>query len=161
MFCDLAPRQRKLYKALRANISVHELLERAANLGDAISASTLLNLVMQFRKVCNHPELFERADVRSPFAFARFGHSGRLSRYTEAYFVPDSCRNPIEYHIPELVYADGGILSVPGENARVGSNTRRLQTLMNIWTTDWMAKSVKESGAWMTINYSRMDLTLS
>lgn len=26
-----------------------------------------MNLVMQFRKCCNHPELFERLDFRSPF----------------------------------------------------------------------------------------------
>lgn len=28
-----------------------------------------MNLVMQFRKVCNHPELFERRPNRSPFVF--------------------------------------------------------------------------------------------
>ena len=30
---------------------------------------SLMNLVMQFRKVCNHPELFERRPCRSPFTF--------------------------------------------------------------------------------------------
>jgi DNA helicase INO80 len=29
----------------------------------------LMNLVMQFRKVCNHPELFERRVGRIPFSF--------------------------------------------------------------------------------------------
>jgi DNA helicase INO80 len=29
----------------------------------------LMNLMMQFRKVCNHPELFERRPQRSPFTF--------------------------------------------------------------------------------------------
>lgn len=29
----------------------------------------LMNLVMQFRKVCNHPELFERRVGRIPFQF--------------------------------------------------------------------------------------------
>lgn len=28
-----------------------------------------MNLVMQFRKVCNHPELFERRVGRIPFSF--------------------------------------------------------------------------------------------
>lgn len=29
--------------------------------------SSLMNLVMQFRKVCNHPELFERREAKSPY----------------------------------------------------------------------------------------------
>jgi DNA helicase INO80 len=29
----------------------------------------LMNLVMQFRKICNHPELFERKPYRSPYHF--------------------------------------------------------------------------------------------
>lgn len=33
---------------------------------------SLMNLVMQFRKVCNHPELFERRPCRSPFFFHGF-----------------------------------------------------------------------------------------
>lgn len=52
IYCDLSPRQRALYRGLRANISVTELLQKAANLGDADSAMSLMNLVMQFRKVC-------------------------------------------------------------------------------------------------------------
>jgi DNA helicase INO80 len=52
IYCDLSPRQRVLYRGLRANISVTELLQKAANIGDADSAMSLMNLVMQFRKVC-------------------------------------------------------------------------------------------------------------
>ena len=48
---DMSPRQRSLYKALLANVSVADLLEKAANIGDADSARSLMNLVMQFRKV--------------------------------------------------------------------------------------------------------------
>ena len=40
-----------MYKALLANVSVADLLEKAANIGDADSARSLMNLVMQFRKV--------------------------------------------------------------------------------------------------------------
>ena len=48
---DMSPRQRALYKALLANVSVADLLEKAANIGDVDSARSLMNLVMQFRKV--------------------------------------------------------------------------------------------------------------
>ena len=48
---ELSARQRSLYKALLANVSVADLLEKAANISDADSARSLMNLVMQFRKV--------------------------------------------------------------------------------------------------------------
>lgn len=51
VFVDLSPRQRALYAGLLANVSVSDLLEKAANIGDADSARSLMNLVMQFRKV--------------------------------------------------------------------------------------------------------------
>lgn len=52
IYVDLSARQRGLYKGLLANVSVADLLEKAANIGDADSARSLMNLVMQFRKVC-------------------------------------------------------------------------------------------------------------
>ena len=51
IYVELSARQRSLYKALLANVSVADLLEKAANIGDADSARSLMNLVMQFRKV--------------------------------------------------------------------------------------------------------------
>lgn len=51
VYVDLSSRQRALYRALLANVSVADLLEKAANIGDADSARSLMNLVMQFRKV--------------------------------------------------------------------------------------------------------------
>lgn len=54
IYVDLSARQRALYRSLRANVSVADLLEKAANIGDAEAARTLMNLVMQFRKVSRH-----------------------------------------------------------------------------------------------------------
>jgi DNA helicase INO80 len=48
----MSARQRSLYKALLSKVSVADLLAKAANIGDADSARSLMNLVMQFRKVC-------------------------------------------------------------------------------------------------------------
>ncbi|XP_061785024.1 chromatin-remodeling ATPase INO80 isoform X1 [Nerophis lumbriciformis] len=68
-YCQLTSRQRLLYQALRNKISIEDLLQ--SSMGTAQQAhsttSSLMNLVMQFRKVCNHPDLFERQDTRSPF----------------------------------------------------------------------------------------------
>ncbi|KAI1897287.1 hypothetical protein AGOR_G00081770 [Albula goreensis] len=68
-YCGLTGRQRLLYQALKNKISIEDLLQ--SSMGSAQQAqsttSSLMNLVMQFRKVCNHPDLFERQETRSPF----------------------------------------------------------------------------------------------
>ncbi|XP_037088223.1 chromatin-remodeling ATPase INO80-like [Pollicipes pollicipes] len=66
--CPLTIRQRLLYQGLKKKISIDELLRSTQGGGQHSQVTTsLLNLVMQFRKVCNHPELFERRNVYSPF----------------------------------------------------------------------------------------------
>ncbi|KDQ63610.1 hypothetical protein JAAARDRAFT_119558 [Jaapia argillacea MUCL 33604] len=145
IFVDLSARQRGLYKALLANVSVADLLEKAANIGDAESARTLMNLVMQFRKVCNHPELFERADVIAPFSFSYFGQSGPLNREGDLLIVPYSTRNPIPYSIPELLYHEDLVPDIPFyHNSFSSRNLGPLARLMNIWRTDWIQRSYYE-----------------
>ena len=82
VYCDLTTRQKKLYQQLRSQISMldTDLLELESN--STSSDSSLANLVMQFRKVCNHPDLFERADVNSPFSFGKFAETGSFLRET-------------------------------------------------------------------------------
>ncbi|UYV68955.1 INO80 [Cordylochernes scorpioides] len=61
-YCQQTRRQKQLTQALRDKICLRDLLTPAAS-----QSSSLLNLVMQFRKVCNHPDLLEKRDVGSPF----------------------------------------------------------------------------------------------
>lgn len=98
-------------------------------------------------QVCNHPELFERADVVAPFSFSDFGRSGPLNREGDFIQLAYSTRNPIEYTIPKLLYEAGGILDVPGEDAPAVGDTRRVARLMNIWSTDWVHRSVQEGSS--------------
>ncbi|KAF8167976.1 SNF2 family DNA-dependent ATPase [Crassisporium funariophilum] len=142
IYVDMSPRQRALYKALLANVSVSDLLEKAANIGDVDSARSLMNLVMQFRKVCNHPELFERADVVAPFSFCKFGRPGPLAREGDFVILPYSTRSPIEFSIPVLLYQDGGLLDVPSENSSSASRSGSLIRLFNIWSTDYIHQSL-------------------
>ncbi|KAJ7597201.1 SNF2 family DNA-dependent ATPase [Mycena floridula] len=142
IYVDMSARQRSLYKALLAKVSVADLIAKAANIGDADSARVLMNLVMQFRKVCNHPELFERADVVSPFSFAHFGRSGPLMREGDFLTLSYSTQNPIKLNIPELFYLDGGIINVPRENSQYPPSC--LHKLLNIWSTDWIHRSLYE-----------------
>ncbi|KAG0708995.1 SNF2 family DNA-dependent ATPase [Suillus ampliporus] len=140
-YVDLSSRQRALYRALLANVSVVDLLEKAANIGDADSARSLMNLVMQFRKVCNHPELFERADVVAPFSFSRFGRSGPLNREGDFIALPYSTHNPIEYQIPALFHQDGGLIDVPCEKPGLRTRSDCTNALFNIWSTEWVYRS--------------------
>lgn len=87
--CPLTTRQKLLYIALKKKIRIEDLLNYSKHGGDGHSVdknfqSNLMNLVMQFRKVCNHPELFERRDAKSPF------------------FIKS-----IEYNIPRLIFDEG------------------------------------------------------
>ncbi len=76
VYCPLTIRQKLLYMGLKRKINIEDLLKqqqgfnnssRKSLAGDGVNSS-LMNLVMQFRKVCNHPELFERREAKSPFA---------------------------------------------------------------------------------------------
>ncbi|KAF5375077.1 hypothetical protein D9758_000153 [Tetrapyrgos nigripes] len=144
IYVDLSARQRNLYKALLANVSVADLLEKAANIGDVDSARSLMNLVMQFRKVCNHPELFERADVVAPFSFSHFGRTNPLAREGDLVDLPNSSRNLIQFTVPELFYRNGGMLNVPAEDSTLPQHSSYLSKLMNIWSTDYIQKSIYE-----------------
>ncbi|XP_066247321.1 chromatin-remodeling ATPase INO80 isoform X1 [Euwallacea similis] len=86
VYCPLTTRQNLLYLALKQKIKIEDLLHYSVGGGDSHNVdknftSNLMNLVMQFRKVCNHPELFERRDAKSPIRV-----------------------HPVVYNIPYLVY---------------------------------------------------------
>lgn len=94
--------------------------------------------------MCNHPELFERADVESPFAFCDFGESGPLQKEQSLEYCY-STRNKIKFHLPKQVYRDGGLIRVPGSKSNAGFTTRYLDNLMNIWDSDYIHRSMESS----------------
>jgi len=142
VYCDLTYRQRALYANLRNQISIMDLIEKAT-IGDDDSAS-LMNLVMQFRKVCNHPDLFERADTTSPFSCGYFAETASFLREGPNITVGYSSRSLINYELPRLVWHDGGRLQRAGpDNLKAGFRSKYLDHLMNIWTPE----NVRESTA--------------
>ncbi|KAN0060333.1 putative DNA helicase ino80 [Thecaphora frezii] len=141
ILCDMSARQKMLYKGLRSHISLAELMDKATA-NDEAGLKSLMNLVMQFRKVCNHPELFERADVQAPFAIANFARSGSLAREGDLLNLPDSTSSLIEYRVPKLVVREGGLLDVPGERSRKGFDTGYLNNLLNIWRAPYVHRSL-------------------
>jgi len=112
----------------------------------------LMNLVMQFRKVCNHPDLFERAETSSPYALAHYAETASFLREGNNVNVAYSTRNLIEYDLPRLLCSPDGRLDVAGpENITAGPKGKCLKQLMNIWTPDNICKNMSESRAfsWM------------
>jgi DNA helicase INO80 len=135
VFCDLTYRQRAMYSNLRNQISIMDLIEKAT-IGDDDSAS-LMNLVMQFRKVCNHPDLFERADTSSPFSCGYFAETASFVREGNNVTVGYSTRSMIDYELPRLVWRDGGRLYNAGpDNLTAGFRNKYLDHMMNIWAPD-------------------------
>lgn len=74
VYCPLTSRQHLLYDRLKSKIRIEDL-----NADDSFTirnssgfqetngqpeSNRLMNLVMQLRKVCNHPDLFDRRDVK-------------------------------------------------------------------------------------------------
>lgn len=99
--CPLTKRQKQLYDAIKKKISIEDLLQSAtASSSQAQSTtSSLMNLVMQFRKVCNHPELFERKEAKTPYYMC----------------VED-------FNIPKVVYRDGILESSLPSKAHLAFN---------------------------------------
>ena len=139
---DMSQRQKTLYRALRQRVSISELLAQASNLNDSAGTKHLMNLVMQFRKVCSHPDLFERADVVSPVFFGTFSHSGRTTKEGDNMYCPASGRNAIAPALPRLVWEDK--VDRPKEQSNAGDKRWILNNMMSIWNPDWVAKRLKE-----------------
>ncbi|EHY57140.1 putative DNA helicase ino80 [Exophiala dermatitidis] len=158
VFCDLTYRQRAYYANLRSKISIMDLIEKAT-LGDDQDTATLMNLVMQFRKVCNHPDLFERADTTSPFSMSTFAETASFLR--EGYFVQVgySVRNPIQYDLPRVLCNDVGRLDIAGPNnpkagfRRAGFKKDKLSGLMRIWTQEHIKSSAENHGAFSFLRF--------
>ncbi|KAJ5908207.1 Helicase C-terminal [Penicillium taxi] len=153
IFCDLTYRQRALYANLRNRVSIIDLIEKAA-VGDDTDSTTLMNLVMQFRKVCNHPDLFERADTKSPFsvgAYAECASFVREGRFVDACY---STRSLIKYDLPRLLCSPAARIDMPGpENHRAGFQGKYLSNLMNVWAPENIQQSARENGAFSFLRF--------
>ncbi|KAK7714512.1 putative DNA helicase ino80 [Diaporthe eres] len=151
VFCDLTYRQRAYYSNLRNQISIMDLIEKATT-GDDTDSGTLMNLVMQFRKVCNHPDLFERAETTSPFFTGYFAETASFIREGNNVPVAYSTRSLIDYQLPKLVWRDGGRLyKAGGDNDKAGFRNKYLQHMMNIWTPDNVREGLggSDSFSWL------------
>ncbi|EXM33459.1 DNA helicase INO80 [Fusarium oxysporum f. sp. vasinfectum 25433] len=154
IFCDLTYRQRAYYSNLRNQINIMDLVEKAT-MGDDQDSGTLMNLVMQFRKVCNHPDLFERAEVNSPFACAYFAETASFVREGSEVAVGYSSRNLIEYELPRLIWRKGGRINKAGPDSQVaGWKNQALNHMMNVWSPDNIRESCDGSKAFSWLRFA-------
>ena len=158
IFCDLTYRQRAYYGNLRNKISIMDLIEKAA-IGDDQDTATLMNLVMQFRKVCNHPDLFERADTSSPLSLAYFAETASFLREGSNVNVGYSTRNLIEYDLPRLLCTPEARLQTAGPgNEKAGFVTEYLGNLMNIWTPDYIQRASANRDAFSWLRFADISI---
>ncbi len=101
--CEMTSRQKLLYQGIKDHLS---------NIGDLFSLvdsrqkmENLMNIVMQLRKVCNHPELFERRMGKTPALFVELAPPKPLySGFNEVPSLTYTAANPISYQIPRMIF---------------------------------------------------------
>lgn len=70
IYCNLSHRQIMLYEGIKQKTPISELLDKK-NFNEIENNEGLMNLVMQLRKVCNHPDIFEKMEIKSGYAFSK------------------------------------------------------------------------------------------
>lgn len=154
VFCELTYRQRAYYSNLRSRISIMDLIEKAT-LGDDQDTATLMNLVMQFRKVCNHPDLFERAETSSPFSLSHFAETASFMREGQNVNIGYSIRGLIEYDLPRILCNSNGRLDIAGpQNSRAGFETKYLGHMMSVWSQDNIKQSCENDGRYSFLRFT-------
>ena len=102
-------RQKLLYKGIRDKISTADLFELSEN---KQKMEGLMNLIMQFRKVCNHPDLFERREGKSPLQWKELAIGVVPNpHYLTSPYIGSSMANPIVYNVPKLVFDECFLVS--------------------------------------------------
>ncbi|KAJ1790193.1 putative DNA helicase ino80, partial [Coemansia sp. RSA 2167] len=136
--CDLTQRQKVMYRGLMSKISLTELLEHVQSGSGKGSkdddASNLMNLVMQFRKVCSHPELFERAEVDSPYMLGAFPTTGSLAREGDNLECSYATRSLVSFQMPKLVYRES--LELP----QVFTTRQSILNRLSLWSPAHISK---------------------
>ncbi|XP_031102452.1 chromatin-remodeling ATPase INO80 [Ipomoea triloba] len=105
--CKLSSRQQAFYQAIKNKISLAELFDSSRGHLNEKKIMNLMNIVIQLRKVCNHPELFERNEGSSYFYFGQIQNSLLPPPFGELEDVYYSGgRSPVTYQMPKLVFQE-------------------------------------------------------
>lgn len=142
--CKLSSRQQAFYRAIKDKISLSELFDSKRGSVNDIKIMNLMNIVIQLRKVCNHPELFERNEGSSYLYFGEIPNSLLPAPFGELEDVYYSGgQNPITYKIPKLVYEE--ILRDLGRNTssiQHGVSRETFEKLFDIFSPENVCRSM-------------------
>ncbi|KAF7819056.1 chromatin-remodeling ATPase INO80-like isoform X1 [Senna tora] len=146
--CKLSSRQQAFYQAIKNKISLAELFDSNRGQLNEKRILNLMNIVIQLRKVCNHPELFERSEGTTYFNFGEIPNSLPPPPFGELEDVYYSGgHNPISYKIPKLVHQEiiQGSKMFHSADAR-GVNRESFHKLFNIYSPDNVFQSIFSQG---------------
>ena len=100
----LSSRQKYYYDMLKRRVtSAAELSDKMLS-RDENRLHSLMNLVMQFRKVCNHPEIFERRDFLSPLQLQQRTLPSLPLPSGEAIPVTVCDISEVTFSLPQMIY---------------------------------------------------------
>ncbi|XP_019444031.1 PREDICTED: DNA helicase INO80-like isoform X1 [Lupinus angustifolius] len=142
--CKLSSRQQAFYQAIKNKISLAELFDSNRGQLNEKRILNLMNIVIQLRKVCNHPELFERSEGSTYLYFGNIPNSLPPPPFGELEDVYYSGgHNPITYKIPKLVYQEI-LQSSEALSSAVGRGVSKesFQKHFNIFTPEAVYRSV-------------------
>ncbi|XP_065855452.1 chromatin-remodeling ATPase INO80 isoform X2 [Euphorbia lathyris] len=140
--CKLSSRQQAFYQAIKNKISLAELFDGNRGHLNEKKIMNLMNIVIQLRKVCNHPELFERNEGSTYLHFGEIPNSLLPPPFGELEDVHYSGgQNPIMYQMPKLVHNEMtfGALCLP---VRHGICSESFRKYFNIYAPGNVYQSV-------------------
>ncbi|CAN0907835.1 Chromatin-remodeling ATPase INO80 [Linum grandiflorum] len=107
--CKLSSRQQAFYQAIKNKISLAELFDGSRGYINEKKLMNLMNIVIQLRKVCNHPELFERNEGSSYLYFGQLPNTLLPPPFGELDDIHyPGGQNPITFKIPKLINEETG-----------------------------------------------------
>ena len=136
VYCDLSYRQRVQYATERSRINILDVAQIAA-VGDDQDSATLMTLVMEFRKICNHPDLLKRAETTSPLSNVHWGECESFVKEGNFVNLRYSTRNLITYDLPRLLCNLEPRIDLSGSSdTKAGPRRYYLRELLDIWTPE-------------------------
>ncbi|XP_077252538.1 DNA helicase INO80-like protein isoform X2 [Tasmannia lanceolata] len=143
--CKLSSRQQAFYQAIKNKISLSELFDgRRGHLNEK-KILNLMNIVIQLRKVCNHPELFERNEGSTYLYFGEIPNSllpPPFGELEDVHYAGD--QNTVTYKVPKLINQGIIVQSAEvhcpafGQNVQIGTFAK----LFNIFSPDNVYRSI-------------------
>ncbi|XP_062117836.1 chromatin-remodeling ATPase INO80 isoform X2 [Humulus lupulus] len=141
--CKLSSRQQAFYRAIKNKISLSELFDNNRGQLNDKKLLNLMNIVIQLRKVCNHPELFERSEGSTYLYFGEIPIALLPAPFGELEDVHYSGgRNPIIFKIPKLVHKEFIQKYDTSNSAQCSVRREFLEKYFNIYSPENVYQSI-------------------